>query len=298
MYQYDIRSYDGLATPTEAYIRLKTHLVSAGWSVPLSGDGVSGGPTGDNIPDAAAFVDGTWFVVERPDSGAQFLFIRTNTLADVSVYYSPTGQFTGGSPTGRAAAVDEIAVYTGTYLVDNDSGVLALMADDEAPYGFYMLGWSTGFVRALARLIYDPMSAAQTDDPDPYITLVGGGSSGPDFHEYSFRAELDNTTSDRCVGTAPGGVGVTIPAVTYETSGGTVVPGESPKSFDGTREFGWPLTYARRAGLADSVYKGVSSLVQWVGTPHAKFGDTVDSGSRILFDSVSFPWDGSVPQGS
>ncbi len=294
MQQFDIRSFSGGAA-LEAYIRLKSFLVNAGWTVPLSGDGGSGGPTGDNIPDAAAFANGTWFVVERPDSGAQFLFIRTNTIVDVAVYYSPAGLFAGGSPTGRAAAVDEIAVYTGTYLVDNNDGVLALMADDAAPYGFYMLGWSTGHVRAIARLVYDPTVGADPDDPDPYMILVGGGSSGPDFAEFAFTSESDLTTNDRCAGTGPGGVGVTVPAVNHRTSAGTVVPGDSPMSFDGQRELGWPLTYARRGSLTNSVYKGVSSLVQWAGTPHQKYGDTVAGGSRILFDMVTFPWNGTVP---
>ena len=297
MHQYDIGAFDG-SVPTDAYIRLKTLLVSAGWTVPLSGDGGTGGPVGDNIPDAAAFVNGTWFVVERPDGGAQFLLIRTSAVVDVSVYYSPGGQFAGGSATGRAAAVDEVPIYTGTYLIDNADGVLALMADDEAPYGFYVLGWSTGFVRALAKLIYDPVIGADPADPDPYIVIVGGGSSGPDFADYSFRSEASTTTTARCVGTAPSGAGVTISALSLSTSGGTVTPGGSPMSFDGQRELGWPLIYARRSAQTDSVYKGVSSLVQWAGTLHAKYGDTVDGSARILFDTVTFPWNGTVPPAS
>lgn len=55
----------------------------------------------------------SWIVLEKPNGGAQLLLdLNSASSTELSIYWSPGGNFTGGSASTRATATDEITLQT------------------------------------------------------------------------------------------------------------------------------------------------------------------------------------------
>jgi len=121
----------------------KVLLVSCGWTVPLSGNGTTGG-AGDHIASVTDLTNAdSWMVLRRPDDGAEWLFSMggTSSTGAWDMLYSKGALFTGGDENTRATATDEQYITqdaTTTFISGNS--VWNSCADDEAPYGWVLFG--------------------------------------------------------------------------------------------------------------------------------------------------------------
>ena len=270
----------------------------AGWAIPLSGVGGSG-PTGDNLGSGNMNTNTDWVCMESPDGARQFILDRATSNYGGTIYYSPAGLFTGGTPTSRATASDEVTVKSSPYnSIGGDYATIALYADDEPPYGWYAVGWENPTISTSLeiKIVFDPLMTGTyyPGDPDPYIWIVGHTSSAAgDFSAFSMYNESE-TTSDpgRCVGTL-GSFSGTIPALVYSGSISPIVPGQGPADPVTREDYYWPIFYARRTGLNYAGYKGVGTLTRWNGRNH-DFIAVTQNGERLIVDDVNLPWDGSL----
>jgi hypothetical protein len=205
--------------------------------------------------------------------------------------------FTGGTPTSRATATDEVEVKSLSYnSVQGNPSTIALYADDEPPYGFYAVGWvNTRAPECEIRIVYDPLfpNTYSPSDPDPYIWIVGHSASGANpFTAFNMYSEAETTgTNGRCVGTL-GSFKGTIPALIYGGAVSPIVPGQGPADPSTFEDYSWPILYARRTGLNYTGYKGTGSIVRWNGRNHDNIA-TMQNRERLILWDVNLPWDGS-----
>lgn len=111
------------ASGAEIFFRLKTMLKSLGWTVPMSSDGTTYNPSGDQLVNALSGAGGfnnsqAWFVIQCPGHTRQYCFQRATGSSDASwrIKYSPAG-FTGGSPSATVTPTgtnEQILYGTGT----------------------------------------------------------------------------------------------------------------------------------------------------------------------------------------
>jgi hypothetical protein len=320
-------------TYSEVFYYLKQTLKQAGWTVTASGDGRSTySLTGDVITGPGtlsaantAANNGTlcntnaWFVVKQPSiSGGvqrQFLVQRANVDYQWTVKLSYSAGFTGGSP-GNATAptasdsqtlLSVASIFPTTY----SSYRYSISADNAAPYGFWAVWWSVATGTIMSGLVMEPLVAGSYDasETDPYVYYFpNNGSSNPpaSFQGSGANSGLSGESSNvSCMayykkGTASEAF-VAMPALVYSNSGGTLaIPGaNSPNPYNSRDEI-FPILYGRRTGLLSSIgFKGIGSLMKWVG-PSRATGDTLSiaaSGAkdRIVLASVSVPWNGTSP---
>jgi hypothetical protein len=273
---------------------------SAGWTIPLSGVNGSG-PTGDNLGSGYMTTTTDWVCMESPDTNRQFLFQRGSQPYYGNIWYSPGANFTGGSPTVRATASDEVIVNDSGAMFAYDpseGGQVTYFADDTAPYGFYALGWTTNWSKLYVGVIFDPLTGVNVSDLDPYIWLIqAAGTDPPNFTDTGVGNESSSTGGvDRCVGTLSNGAYTgTIPGVRMRCDV-EIIPYQGPRNLlDNDKYITWPIPYARRTGLANPGYKGIGTIARWSGWTVAPYGTTIGGRTFIIFGAIAVPWNGTQP---
>jgi hypothetical protein len=242
--------------------------------------------------------------MQSPDSARQFLFQRAATAYYGTLYYSPGALFTGGTPTSRATATDEViindsgAIFPYIGAVADYGGVVAAYADTASPYGFYFLGWTKDWTTIYIRIVFDPLADTDPSDTDPYIWHIGSGASNPDNFTYTNVASETTSTGgvSRCVGTLGNGTFKgTIPGMYFRDSSVISIPWYGQANRFQNQMVTYPIAYARRSDLADPGYKGTGSIVRWTSWTSAEFGATLANRTRIIFGAINVPWNGSIP---
>lgn len=179
-------------TSADAFYRLITLLVSAGWTVAAAGDGLSAysSSSGSAITSSSSGANGfnnnnAWIFIKMPGSNRGFVFqvitAASNTITiryfgpSTAVTNTPSATTAPASTTPNAASQDVASnvAYVGTLNRVN------YWADNTAPYGFGMHGWDTSGVptfhfilEALQANTYHPLNQ------DPYVMMVFPNSFG------------------------------------------------------------------------------------------------------------------------
>ena len=264
----------------------------AGWTIPLSG--INGaGPTGDNLGSGDFITNDDWACIESPDGNKQIIFTASGNANIGGYVYSPGALFTGGTPTSRATATDELTLNYksgGTYLWRDGTSVPAIWyADDEYPYGWYVCSiTSTSFCNCF--VCFDPLTDTDPSDTDPYI-LYAMADDGPTAGYMGAYAQTAN--SAHCAGTIAGYSG-TISALRYYTGSTLMIPGKGPNNVFSGYEQTWPVYFGQSGYLSPMGYKGVGTIVRWNGQAHS-YGDTLNNMTRFCVGDCNIPWNGTTP---
>lgn len=347
-----IYTYDGtnpsinlaITSIGEILFYFKQTLKRAGWTVLRSSDGTTYSSNSDIITHAGSGAGGTensiiWYVLKHPTSSRQLQVFRTVTnynggsTPSVGLFYSYSAGFTGGSPsaTSRSTATDEKGALGNNgdialapvqiALVTSSNMRLHVVADNAAPYGWYMFWHDLGVSGSspLGIWMMDPMlpGTYSSSDLDPYVFHCTGKSWRNPSGSY-FDLQAGGTPA-----VWSGGMGVEgshsvtprgwykkgasneswvyYPAMAYTSAGGISIPGSTVinpyNGYDAT----FPIVYGRRTAWAAQIgVKGISSLAQWSGVAR-NVGDTLSIGGpnardRIICGNLALPWNGSVPK--
>lgn len=86
-----------------AIFRLKKLLKTVGWTVPMSSDGSTYNPSGDQITHSGSGAGGmnnlsAWFRIQDPGGQREYLFQRDTSAERLKWHYSTSAKFVGGSP--------------------------------------------------------------------------------------------------------------------------------------------------------------------------------------------------------
>lgn len=308
-----------------ALFNLKAILKLAGWSVIESSDGVTAfvANNGDTITSGGSGAGGmantrAWFRIRMPGAVRELTF-QWIAAAQVRIKYAAAGFNSGGAaitttPAASAGPPSDNNVVLGGG-TDSPSptgadllGVInrvSYWADNAAPYGWGMHGWSAAgantFTLALDALISGTYPAAETE---PYVLWVSanstnfgtfGGLTGGSINACWYARTAAGTGTFLNIGL---GAGMT-PACLF-VSGSTSVPvgqwGINPFTL---KDDSIPFVYGRLSTATSPGYKGVSAYLQWTGMQRANLS-TYTVGSpldRLVLGNVSVPWgtDGVAP---
>ncbi|HVI42660.1 MAG TPA: hypothetical protein VM577_18570 [Anaerovoracaceae bacterium] len=302
-------------TGAQAMFKLKTLLVSAGWVVKSSGDGLSAfSSSSDIISSGSGGANGlanttAWFRIQMPLANSvrrEFMIQRNNANTNWIIKYSYSANFTGGSPSATASptATDSQTLQNGggAFFSTDSTYRWNAAADNAAPYGFWMGCFPTGGGSPSGgAFCLFPMDSGTfpVADIDPYAIYSSNTSSFivSDFQSNTkawIRKGLSNETF------------VSVGACEVLSSNVVIFPGTSgstgvgPNPHDGYDNviaipFGaYGLTTPWPLGL-----KGISSFVKWNGSNRTT-GDTLSIASsgakdRITYKDVNLPWNGSTP---
>lgn len=169
------------STGDDAIFALKQQAVTAGWSVPASGDGVASyGAASDVITTSAALgAAGAWFRLRMPGATRELLFTRKATAAAWTIRYSVVG-FVGGSPSATVSptATDSRTLLDGTLLTTNGTYRWVISADNAAPYELWAAGLVVGSLATSGAVALLAMASGSYDssDADPYALYAVGGT--------------------------------------------------------------------------------------------------------------------------
>lgn len=169
------------STGDDAIFALKQQAVTAGWSVPASGDGVATyGAASDVITTSAALgTSGAWFRLRMPGATRELLFTRKADATAWTIKYSVAG-FSGGSPSATVSptATDSQTCINGTLLTTNGTYRWVISADDAAPYELWAAGLVVGSLATSGAVALLAMATGSYDptDVDPYALYAVGGT--------------------------------------------------------------------------------------------------------------------------
>lgn len=322
-------------TDGHAMWKLKEELVADGWVVRSSGTGTGGvyGAASDVHAPGGPYVNTldlatSWFVIRQPVAASprrEFAIMRVSTTHGVwRIYYSSDGTgFTGGAPSatvmptatdapGGASLVGQmINGNGGTTNWFNTLGVRQYRQDiwvGDAAEGFSFLtqfrkiGFNAPYVMFGLDVLYD----ANGLDPDPAMTILGGGLSSDSERGIA----ADNTTmwnnSDLsstavCRGWYLKGGGsqawVNYPMMGFGFQNGSAqfqfMGSTFPPSLDSLGRLpSMPMMWARGGSThaTQRGFKGRSRLFRY--EMQQAFGRPYPDRSRWIMGSYSVPWDG------
>lgn len=218
-------------------------MVAAGWFVVASDDSA-----GNPIADAASMNGGTnaWVVVEDPEVGRQFLFIRGANNYTWTIRYSRAGAFSGGSTGTPPTAADQQNLLNGVSLFPATAGsyVGHAVADDEAqtavapvyPFWFGASVVSPGSPTWSGGMIFAPIDdGAAPENADPCVMKAANSTNWYTSASWAAwsRYGLSGASWLLVVRTVLGSFGTTadaygrgivsLPAVFFQSGGGQVL---------------------------------------------------------------------------
>jgi hypothetical protein len=312
------------ATSAIAMYNLKALLIAAGWVTKASGDGTTLFAATDGITSGNAGAGGlgnsrAWFRIQDPAGLRELCFQRgSSTNQTWWIKYSAVSKFTGGaqSATTMPTAADEQNVWgtttAGTQLFTGTEAAMRFhcMAENSAPYTFYIYAYSTGGSVGKGLFMMDSLQSGSYDvlDDDPVVFY--GSSAGSDLFSASNTGivfHVNNNSDQRGVwgwikhGLAGAGwVNMGFAVIMINSAMG--LPGSiASNQYTGKDEVFPP--YIMRIGngavAAPFGYRGVPNQIRMIGTKRSNSGDTISlvtTRDYIILDQVwALPWDGSVP---
>lgn len=297
---------------TTMWFELKKLLVTAGWTVRASGDGLSAySSSGDVFNSGGGSASGAnnwlnnnaWFRIQMPNINGitrEFTFQRTNTTNTNMKYSQSSGFTTGGNATTVPTAGDETSNNAMTTTGTDNAFHAHICADNASPYGFYVIAYiNNAYGPSLGDLggfIFDPIvsGTGPPSDPDPYILMMANASGSAWLSGDITSDALNN----KCwfnkgmpdqIFIGAGGCQVVASVIMFPNAAGV-----NPYSkFD---EIG-PILWARTTTTSVIGLKGIGSLAKWNGITKAAGSLLTVSTTRdrICIDDINLPWDGSIP---
>jgi hypothetical protein len=308
-----------ISTWTQGIFNVKETLKLAGWQVLSSSDGTTYNSTSDIITSASSGANGlgntnAWFRIQSPDGYAEYVFQKGNDADNRNwrvVFSGDTisGGFIGGTPNASTipTATDGVPLRDASVqLFSQTIGTAAprfhVVADDAAPYTWWFGSWqsTTGALSNHGGMIHDVCTALTPGDPSGYIAYLSSSSF---------------TTVTYINGTAVGPGGSTtwhLVCRTQNNTGWTVPEGHS-FSIGSTGHTTYLNSVANPLTLKDELlpviytissnnstnfsWKGVATMMRWksISRPVTSTYTVNTTRDRVIFDSISLPWDGSVP---
>jgi hypothetical protein len=243
----------------------------------------------------------TWIVLESPHANAadriQLLMYGHSFDTYGYVRYNPEADYVGATVALPTSANDLIVVAPGGNMTGN-AFRMHMLADTEAPYGFAFLtsdqlspdalNWS------MALCPFDTESHLTPGKPYALFVISGASSKGNGFRYTTMDDETIVSTSHKFVAQPYDSLTpAACSAVTHYTNGIRRIPNVCPQAADG-RDMAFPVIFQTTVQ-----FFGVSSFIQWTGTPRNRLetleDDTFGTRGRIVFGDVTFPWDGVTP---
>lgn len=162
------------ANATLAMDVLRVALIAAGWTQQGSGDGTtfSNSAAGPVVSGGSGVggLDGTsrWVRLRDPGGGREIIIQRNGASSQLSLYYSYSARFTGGSPgaAARPTATDEVTIInTLTFSSTTPSYAHAIVEDTpvNGVYGFWLIRTVQSTSVRMDFIACDPISAG-TDE--------------------------------------------------------------------------------------------------------------------------------------
>lgn len=292
-------------TGPQAMYKMKQLLVSAGWAVKSSGDGLSAfSSSGDIITSGNAVANGlansgAWFRIQSPLGASSREFVVQRSFANTvwTINYSFSAGFTGGSPNSSTlpTATDSQALATTTSIFTTDNTYhWNAAADNAAPYGFYSFSYNFGG----NGVSNAPTSGAWFMDP---LTNTSASDQDPTIHYVSTSTSYTASISSNVLGYLKKGLAgegfVNVPWAGYQSAIGNIIfPSGAGTDIYSNQIMLLPIIYARPTSQSSPVgYKGVSSLFKYHST--LTVTPTVISISTpkdyILIADIAMKWNGS-----
>lgn len=314
----------------ENLFQMKTRLKSVGWTVPISGDGLSAfdntgadvitqGGSGANGMDN----DGAYFVLEDPDSLHWLLFSKQANGGSGGARWiirSAVDAFTGGAAATLPTSTSQRNVcpdISKQFLFRCQlTGTFMFACDNAAPWGFYAISWSTSNPDEAFAMI-PCIQPSDSTDPDPYVyfalnvstsmshTDLGDNANPTNFDGMTARALAATPTNDPqnapCTrpGADPAGTGG-LEDMWFDFGGGMV---DDPWARLGSATSPFSMIIQQRAGVSSDVNqlitKGTNALMLNCGG-----NDGVDYNERDYWDldgtrifaahDYALPWPGDL----
>ena len=309
---YVISTVRGI-TGAYGWYTLKTLLVSVGWIVKASGDGLSAFSSSSDVitgPGSGANGMGNtsaWFRIRMPAINGitrEFVFQMSDTSGDIgALWYSYSAGFTGGSPSSTVlpTATDGQNLGAGS-MFSNDAQKWHAGAMNAAPWGFWMHPIVNGNYSgsSIGGVLVDPIlpGTGPDLDLDPYIVYLETASGGS--------WNKNNMTGSRTTCGAWYGKGTvyetwgTANALTYHqpVGGGDLFPGgNGTNNYDFAEQWG-PIYWGKVSGslVVPHGFKGAGTICRWNGTPKASGQLMSDQSTydRLCVGDVNFPHDGTL----
>lgn len=251
-----------------------------------------------------------WLRVRMVGTTLEFMIQRhSSTTAsyedDYKILISPTGFVSGGaSATVRPTATDQEYVHgsAGTFGAFGDYfygmhvhvGFNAV-ANGNGFYSFYIVLNYTASKLAQSAFIFDCVDQGKTGDSQDWVIYIYSGSTPLAY------ANLGSASLSNAQGYYDYGGGS---EAFYRIEGERLVNASNQSLFPSavgiqpedskTRSF--PIIWGT---VAYTLYKGVSSFVEWKGISARNYPDTVDlatANAKVYFDDILLPWEqGTAP---
>lgn len=294
-------SYDGL-------IVVKQALVSAGWVVKSSSNGVgyvaegdSWGPTGDDIDNPNA-----WIRIQSPlvsDQRREFIFQRSSTArggaSTWTVRYSPRAGFTEGSPgigvsptaTDQATVSSSIVLFSGMSTV-TPGRLHIVTGGSEENYSFYFVAFFSGYQTPRTAFFLDVMrnGSYPLDDLDPAVVYSDTTTGG-----FAFGDNMRTTSGGGYIKSFMGSLNSAgfVSTIATRLTGFPAVIGTNAWT---NKDDSIPVMYTSSGGGRSGV-KGWSSMFRYNGVSRANL-DTLSVSStkdRLYINGLLLPWNGTDP---
>lgn len=299
------------ATGAVAVYTTIARLIAAGWTKIKDSDGTTYSSSGAQVTSGASGAGGlgnnnAYVNLRWPSGTREIVFQRGTSDTSWRITYSPTA-FSSGSPAATVAPSSansaiilgggtEASPTFSTWFGTNASYRQQVGADSASPYGFWMACYPSGGGSPNAGLVFDPVASVPAEDTDPLVLHIAT-ASGSAFLQAGLGSNTTATTVSRAcgwLGFGLGGAFVAIPACNYAAGGSTIAPSGLPSNPHNSKDDCIPIFYMRRAAeTTPQGYKGVGSLLYWLGTARATTS-TINNKARIVIGDVSLPWDGST----
>ena len=93
---------------------------------------------------------------------------------------------------------------------------------------------------------------------------------------------------------------ITTPGLSYSSDTATSIPSLMLVNPYSAKDETYPIMYARGSALAQPGFKGVGSMMKWIGQSGRSTGDTLSVASTgakdyIVVGNIALPWNGSTP---
>ncbi|HVI42661.1 MAG TPA: hypothetical protein VM577_18575 [Anaerovoracaceae bacterium] len=292
-------------TGPQAMYKMKQLLVSAGWVVKSSGDGLSAfSSSTDIITSGSSGANGwanttAWVRIQSPAGAAsrEFMIQRSNSNTAWLINYSYSAGFSGGSPSATAAptATDSQTIINTTLFNTDNNYRWNAMADTVSPYGFYMMTFDPGGTAPSsnppgAAWMMEPMVAGSfsTLDVDPVVHYATNGQNWTNTdttHQFAYLKK----------GLAGEGF-VNVSWGHYTIPNNTIFPrGLGTDVYTGKFML-MPIIYARPTSLTAPVgWKGIGKMARWISmfATSPTLISVSTSKDFVCVGDVALPWNGS-----
>lgn len=304
----------GNFTAAGSLYALKELLKTAGWTVPSSSDGTTYNSTGDQITSSSTGTGGlnnsnAWIRIRMPTANnvnREFLFQRSSDSA-FTARYSYSAGFVGGSPSATVLPTATDSVTLSNFVINSLANTqrAQIGADNEAPYGFYIINYSTVSSGSSSAegggMLFEPIQSGTGPplDPDPYVIYMAPAGNSFENNLNDDTATSSSTAGGRCwFGKGTAGEVFTGIAACSLVASTTMFPGAGGVNPYSLQMETAPMLWARVGDTVTIGIKGFGSIMKWNGVSRGA-GDTLSISTtrdRICYHDTNFPWDGTVPQ--